>query len=259
MIKSKVASLPRERRPTFYFQQYAKRFSPVFLTTEVDFSNAARARDEYRRIWSRRLSHITIIIHQASRVIAGREEVKLSVKNGLFPKMIQHGVVTAKFTVSKTVNGRGVVVPGLIAASNERSIEDIQDSVDYYRDTPDEQMAETKGLSILRNLPPLLGRVLFNTMMSNLRVRERVQGTFSVTSLGHKSVQYFMPQITSTVCFGVGAVEPKLRLIKGELVERPVLHLTLAFDHNAIDGAIAAEVLSEVKSGIETFELQDGV
>lgn len=256
MAESMITDLPHERRPTFYYQQYAKRFSPIYLTAEVDFEVAAKTQERFAAQYQRKLSHIALVIFHASRAIDSHRQANVSVKSGWRPRIIRHDAVSAKFTIDKTVNGQRIVVPGVICESHHLSLEEIQDRIDYYKLRDVDSIKELKKLPILRKLPPALGRFVFNRLMSNLHVRERIQGTFSVTALGNSPVQYFMPAITSTICFGIGVVEKKPRVQDDRIVARRVLHVTMAFDHNAIDGAIAAEVLRDFKDGLEGGGLQ---
>ena len=41
--------------------------------------------------------------------------------------------------------------------------------------------------------------------------------------------------------------------LDGEIKARPMLPLTMAFDHRVIDGAIAAEIVAEIKQSLENF------
>jgi pyruvate dehydrogenase E2 component (dihydrolipoamide acetyltransferase) len=45
---------------------------------------------------------------------------------------------------------------------------------------------------------------------------------------------------------GVGAIRRLPTVIDGGLVEQPVIHLSLTFDHAAVDGAPAARFLADV-------------
>ncbi|MEM0440690.1 MAG: 2-oxo acid dehydrogenase subunit E2 [Candidatus Caldarchaeum sp.] len=70
---------------------------------------------------------------------------------------------------------------------------------------------------------------------------------FTVSNLGHLGITYFTPIINPPdICIlGVGAVR--------DYSHGPTGHLTLVFDHRAVDGAPAAEFLREVKKQLETF------
>ncbi len=72
-------------------------------------------------------------------------------------------------------------------------------------------------------------------------------GTFTVTNLGgYGSVDYFTPIINQpeSAILGVGRTVETPVVVGGQIVIRPMLALSLAFDHRVIDGAPAAEFLS---------------
>lgn len=79
-------------------------------------------------------------------------------------------------------------------------------------------------------------------------------GTFTVTNLGgYGSVDYFTPIINQpeSAILGVGRTVEKPVVIGGQIVIRPMLALSLAFDHRVIDGAPAAAFLSTLLKLIE--------
>jgi pyruvate dehydrogenase E2 component (dihydrolipoamide acetyltransferase) len=79
-------------------------------------------------------------------------------------------------------------------------------------------------------------------------------GTFTITNLGSLEIEQFMPIINVPECaiLGVGAIIKKPVVINDLIGIRPMLALTLAFDHRLVDGAPAARFLQRVKHLIET-------
>jgi pyruvate dehydrogenase E2 component (dihydrolipoamide acetyltransferase) len=79
-------------------------------------------------------------------------------------------------------------------------------------------------------------------------------GTFTITNLGSLEIEQFMPIINVPECaiLGVGAIIKKPVVISDLIGIRPMLALTLAFDHRLVDGAPAARFLQRVKHLIET-------
>lgn len=53
----------------------------------------------------------------------------------------------------------------------------------------------------------------------------------------------------------MGAIRPRPHVVDGEVVARPTVHLTLAFDHRVCDGADAARFLTGLRELVETPEL----
>jgi pyruvate dehydrogenase E2 component (dihydrolipoamide acetyltransferase) len=79
-------------------------------------------------------------------------------------------------------------------------------------------------------------------------------GTFTITNLGMYGVDVFIPIINppETAILGVGRVVEKPVVINGQVTVRPVMQLSLAYDHRIVDGAPAAQFLQAVKKILET-------
>jgi len=78
--------------------------------------------------------------------------------------------------------------------------------------------------------------------------------TFTITNLGgYGSVDWFTPIINppESAILGVGRTIEKPVVVKGEVVVRPMMGLSLSFDHRIIDGAPAAEWLAVLIKLIE--------
>jgi pyruvate dehydrogenase E2 component (dihydrolipoamide acetyltransferase) len=78
--------------------------------------------------------------------------------------------------------------------------------------------------------------------------------TFTITNLGgYGSVDWFTPIINppESAILGVGRTIEKPVAVKGEVVVRPMMGLSLSFDHKIIDGAPAAEWLAVLIKLIE--------
>lgn len=78
-------------------------------------------------------------------------------------------------------------------------------------------------------------------------------GTFTLTNLGQYAVEGFTPLLNppQVAILGVGQMAERPWVADGQLVVRPVLPLSLTFDHRAVDGAPAAAFLDEVRLLIE--------
>lgn len=86
-----------------------------------------------------------------------------------------------------------------------------------------------------------------------LKVADLVDGTFSLSNLGAYGVEFFTPLINppQMAILGIGAVSEELRIRNGAPVVAHQLHLSLSFDHAALDGATAARFLEVVVANIE--------
>ncbi len=78
-------------------------------------------------------------------------------------------------------------------------------------------------------------------------------GTFTITNLGMYEVDGFTPIINLPECaiLGVGRIVEKPVALNGQVVIRPMMVLSLTFDHRINDGAPAGRFLQRVKQLIE--------
>ena len=78
-------------------------------------------------------------------------------------------------------------------------------------------------------------------------------GTFTITNLGMYGVESFTPIINQpeVAILGVTTMGDRAVVRNGEIVIRPMMTLSLTFDHRVVDGSVAAEFLQRVKTLME--------
>jgi len=89
---------------------------------------------------------------------------------------------------------------------------------------------------------------------NKLEPDEMVGGTFTITNVGAwGSVDWFTPIINQpeSAILGVGRTMDRPVVVDGQIVVRPMMGLSLSFDHRVIDGAPAAEFLAVLLELIE--------
>jgi pyruvate dehydrogenase E2 component (dihydrolipoamide acetyltransferase) len=78
-------------------------------------------------------------------------------------------------------------------------------------------------------------------------------GTFTVTNLGMYGIETFIPIINppEAAILGVGAIIERPVFINGEMQVKPMVRLTLSFDHRVVNGAPAAKFMQSLKNVLE--------
>jgi 2-oxoglutarate dehydrogenase E2 component (dihydrolipoamide succinyltransferase) len=81
-------------------------------------------------------------------------------------------------------------------------------------------------------------------------------GTFTITNPGTFGAQFGMPIINQpqVAILGVGMIEKRPVVVNDAIAIRTMAYLTLGYDHRLIDGAVADQFMSDVKSQIEDFD-----
>ncbi len=187
-------------------------FTELDVTGMVSFLN--QAREEYEKDEAVRVSHNDVIILTTSRVLKRFPVVNSTLVGDeiLFHRAVNMGIAVAL--------PDGLIVPVL-------------------RD------ADKKGLLEIAKEARELAR---KARGGDLTVDEVTGGTFTITNLSMFEVDGFTPILRSpeTGILGVGRVKEKPAVYNGEITIRPMMFLSLTFDHRVVDGVPAAEFLETV-------------
>ncbi|WP_316784272.1 2-oxo acid dehydrogenase subunit E2 [Streptomyces sasae] len=248
----KEVPLPRQRHHTLFFLEVIRDFSPVFLDTEVDMSGVLTHRAAARETDGARFSVSSYVLRAAGRVLAKHPDANAAVRGGpRRPTVAHYPFVNGKLALDRVLDGRRVVLGTVVPNLQDAELSAIQAHVDRVRDGDPELLPEFEGIRQLHRLPWLEGRRRFRQAADSLSLRPHLTGTFAVTSLGHRAVDSFHSVGGTTTTFGVGRILERPVVRDGSVVVAPVVRLSLSFDHRVIDGAEAADVLTEVKEALE--------
>ncbi|HSV68391.1 MAG TPA: 2-oxo acid dehydrogenase subunit E2 [Mycobacteriales bacterium] len=242
---------PAARRGTYAFLRDARDTCHVYLMADVD-ATALRAA---RRANEGKLSYVSFVVKAAADVLTGYPDARAVLHDGPRPRLAVFDDVHAKVLFDKTVDGQRCVVSGTVLAAQSRTVLEVQDAIDTYKDA---EVAETGPFAQVRRmqrLPLPLVRLVYRLALRDPARRAALQGTFAVTSIGHEPVRAIFPMVSGTLGFGVGRIADEAVVRAGEIGVAPRFTLSLSFDHRVLDGAMAAEVLARVKDRLETWEM----
>jgi len=86
-----------------------------------------------------------------------------------------------------------------------------------------------------------------------LAKEDLTDGTFTITNLGMYGVEFFIPIINppEAAILAVGGVLDKPVVVDGKIEIKPMMMLSLSYDHRIVDGAPASEFLRRVREKLE--------
>lgn len=248
-----VTAMAPERRHTWHFLREIRQISPVHLDTEVDMSEILT-----RRAAGTHHSTVTHVLCAAARVLADHPEANAAIRGRWFPRVARYSGVNGKFTLDRTLGGRRIVLSAVLPDLERAGLDEVQREVERLRDADPAVEPDFAGARLLQRLPVPVGVVLFRLGVRPLAGRGRRLGTFAVTSLGHRAVDGFYSVGGTTITLGVGRITPRPVVREGAVVVvAPVMRLSLTFDHRVLDGAEAADVLTEIKETLESVRHAD--
>jgi pyruvate/2-oxoglutarate dehydrogenase complex dihydrolipoamide acyltransferase (E2) component len=78
-------------------------------------------------------------------------------------------------------------------------------------------------------------------------------GTVMITSVGSiaRVPGWILPKSIHNLCFALGSVMKKPWVVEGSIVAQDILHLTVLFDHDVVDGAPAARFVADLVKRME--------
>jgi pyruvate dehydrogenase E2 component (dihydrolipoyllysine-residue acetyltransferase) len=237
-----ATAVPRER---IYFGRYdiapmsvmrqkiaehmvmSKRTSPhVYSIEEADMTGIAqlraRVKDEFEKRHETKLTFMPFFLRAAVEALRAFPVVNCSVDGN---NLVMHREINLGIAVALDA---GLIVP-VIKGADEKNFLGLQRAVNDLA-----ERARTK----------------------KLKPDEVQDSTFSVTNPGSVGGLMGLAVINqpNVAILGIGGIAKRAVVIDDAIAIRSMVYLTLSYDHRAVDGAIAHQFMSKVKSGLEKWD-----
>ena len=184
----------------------------------VDMTNAAKLREMYKEE-EKKVSYNDIVLMAASRALRD------------FPMM--NAVITEDGILMRDYVNLGVAV----AVENGLIVPNIKDA----------------DLMRLEEIGMMAKELALRAKENRLTQEDYAGGTFTVSNLGMFGLDAFTAIINTpeSGILALGAIQKTPVAVEEEVEIRPIMSMTLTYDHRIIDGAPAAEFLGRVKRYVE--------
>jgi pyruvate dehydrogenase E2 component (dihydrolipoamide acetyltransferase) len=105
----------------------------------------------------------------------------------------------------------------------------------------------------LREIDETIKQLTEKARQAKLTKDDMSGGTFTITNLGMYGVDFFTPIINppEAAILGIGKITQKPVVANAKIDIKPMLTLSLSYDHRIVDGAPAAQFLQRIKQQIE--------
>jgi pyruvate/2-oxoglutarate dehydrogenase complex dihydrolipoamide acyltransferase (E2) component len=175
---------------------------------------------------------------------------------------VQFEDVDVSVVVERKVGRTRVPLPLLIRRTDEKSVsaihseiragraQSIDDEGDYVLSRGGPSASAMRGYYAL---PQWLRLFVMTRLLRNPFRCKAKMGTAMVTSVGsiaHAPV-WILPKSIHNLCVALGSVVRKPWVVGERIVAQDVLHLTVLFDHDVIDGAPAARFVADLVRRLE--------
>jgi pyruvate/2-oxoglutarate dehydrogenase complex dihydrolipoamide acyltransferase (E2) component len=257
--KHQVFPYPVSRIATIDLGQVALRKHHIAGLLEVDVTDALSRLNE-RREAKRGVSFFAWIVRLIAAVIA--ENRYIHAVSGRKKGTVVFDDIDISIAVERKVEGARVPLPLVIRRANEKSDEDIYAEIRAAQKQAilhegnyvlSQNRVSRTAMKLYYALPQRLRLFLLNRILRNPFRRKNMMGTAVVTSIGSAGTLpgWIIPKAMHNLCFALGSIVKKPRVVENEIRIRDVLHLTILFDHDVVDGIPASRFAARLVERIE--------
>ena len=242
-----IRPVPRERQPVLDRLAGASRRFQVHALAELDVGEATRRIEGAQP----HVSWTGFLIASLGRAVAVHPEVN-SRKAG--DSILYFDRVDIGATVERHWQGRTVLDVVLVRDADRRSCAEISELLREAKYGPPPHYPQSRLSRQVMQLPGPLRRTAIRVAGRRPSVAASFGPAVGVTSIGMFSDGWgwAIPLAPLTLIATVGGIVDRAVVREGQIVARPMLPLTLSFDHAVIDGAPAARFTETLRTVVET-------
>ena len=228
----------------------------IYIVCEADVSLPRRLIADIRVRTGERVSFTAYLVACLAQVVAENPRFNSLIVRGSLVTLDQ---VTVGVLVEREIDGEVVPEPLSVRGADTSTLREIHDAIRAASRAPDSRLGGLSGASWVRFVPAALFRTVIRLASRSVRVAQRY-GVVSVTAVGMfgTGAMWLVPLSASTVAMGVGGIVERACRCEEAVEWREHLCLTLAFDHDVIDGAPAARFCSRLCEVIAGGEVLRG-
>jgi pyruvate/2-oxoglutarate dehydrogenase complex dihydrolipoamide acyltransferase (E2) component len=226
---------------------------------ELDVTRARRQLRSYRRMRGENISFFAWVIKCLATAIEENKQVH-GIRKGK-SRLVVFDEVDVSVVIEKLVQGEKVPLPLVIRKANKKSLAAIQGEINEARARPvDNEQGYILGenrfkrfMKLYVGLPRFLRLAIWRLLLKQPFTVKNMSGTAVITSLGMMGSfkGWAIPSGILPVSVILGSVVKKPWVVEDRVEIREILYLSLALDHDVVDGAPAARFVSRFGELIE--------
>jgi pyruvate/2-oxoglutarate dehydrogenase complex dihydrolipoamide acyltransferase (E2) component len=249
----RVLPFPRSRRIITDGGRLAARHHTVNALLEADVTRARQAIREERSRTGSGLSLTAFLVGSIGRAIAEQPDVQAY--RDWRSRLVVFDHVDVNTQVASEVEGRPLPVPHLFRSVDARSFRSIHDEIRAMQGAAPTS-AEAAFMRWFGYLPWFSRSIFYRALFLDPRIVKRTYGTVGVSAVGMfgRGAAWGIGFGIHTLEIMLGGISKEPRLVDGGVEEREILHLTLAADHDIVDGAPLARFAARLVERIEQAE-----
>jgi pyruvate/2-oxoglutarate dehydrogenase complex dihydrolipoamide acyltransferase (E2) component len=242
---------PRSRQFALDAGRLGRNKHVVHGLIEVDVTEPRRLIQEHAGQTGEKLSFTAFIVHCVGEAVH-RHDVVHAYMNWRRQLVIFEDV-NVNVMIEVEMDGKKVPMPHILKAVNKRTVRDLHSEIRSVQFDSGEAV-EARFMRWFLFLPWFIRRLFYWFVMRTPQWIRKYSSTVLVSAIGMFTSGagwgILMPNFSLNIL--LGGITEKPSVIEDRIEIREILHMTLSFDHDIIDGAPAARFTNELKELIES-------
>ena len=241
--RGRTIPLSRTRRFILDLVYFASKVPsvPVSRTMDVGPLLAARSNHPSRPSWA------LLFMKAYARVASDHPELRRALLTFPTTRLYEHSINICALAIERSHEGEDGIFVGLFRAPERQTLNELQASLRFYKDTPVEQVGFFRQVLRIGSLPTPLRRFLWwSTLAVSGVKRAKRFGTFGLSTYGALGAEQVHPisPLSTTLTFGPIDTEGRVCV-------------KLIYDHRVVDGAYIARRLADIERVLQTEILEE--
>ncbi len=227
----------------------AGRAVPAYLFMDIDMTFSEKLRQKYKSVDCK----VTVTAMLLKAIAIAQRAHPASRTIGLpFGKRAVLNEIVAGFTVERLIDSQPAVFFGSIESPDTKSLEQISEELQAHNSQELDDLMYLKKQHWFNKTPYAFRQMILWLAMRFPAVRlSAMKATFGLSSLGKLGMKSIIPPVPALRLSALAKLESDQLFATIRLEIRPIMSITLNFDHRILDGAPAARFLSDVRELME--------
>ena len=217
---------------------HAKQIPTVPVCREMNVSRLidARRRHPARPSWA------LLFLKAYGLVCADHPPLRRALISWPWRRLYEHPQSVCALAMERTYRGEENIFVGLYRAPECQSLAELQHWLDWYKQTPLEELGFFRQALRISRLPVFLRRFLWwSTLEVSGFKRAKRFGTFGLSSYGALGAESLHPISPLTTTMTFGPIDPETGRVNVKII----------YDHRVLDGAYVARRLADVEATLQ--------
>ena len=252
--KQSLKPFPISRQAISDFNRLAKEKNLIHGISQFDVTDARKIIQKHEDKSGEKLSFTAFTLYCMAKAIDQNKNLQGYRKGRR--KIVVFEDVDITTIIEVELENKRFPLAHILRRANQRDVKSLHDEIREVQSNRESSrsMGYWKFMKYFLHLPWFIRRLFYKSILNNPERRKKISGTVSLSAVGMVASGlsgWGINQPNHTLSVALGGISQKASVVDGKTEIREILDITLAVDHDIVDGVPAAEFLAHFKELIE--------